>query len=125
MPPRRDELLDALRRLVHHARQVDQLLAESHLPAADARDVEEVVHEPRHVPHLATRRRERALADTWVRAIVLEEAHGVRHRREGVPQLVREHREELVLAAVGLAQLLVAPWSSAMSRSRSSAIAIA
>ena len=38
-----------------------------------------------------------------------EQVQGVQDRRQGVAQLVREHRQELVLAAVGLADLAVEP----------------
>ena len=66
--------------------------------------VEQVVEQPRHVPdlplddlvapadlRLASRRPMRAMCG------------GLADRRERIAELVREHREELVLAPVGLA----------------------
>ncbi len=75
------------------------------LARGDARDVEQVVHQPREVLHLAAHHLARPLAH---RAVVghAQDLDRVADRRQGIPQLVREHGEELVLATVGVAQLL-------------------
>ena len=83
---------------------VDRLARSAILPLRDARDVEQVVDQARHVRRLplddlaarrARRRSRRAVARISTR---------VADRGQRVAQLVREHGQELVLAAVGLAQ---------------------
>jgi len=76
-------------------RQLERLLAQLDLAARDARDVEQVVDEPHHVLDLALEDILRARVDT-LHAHHLQRGHD---GREGVAELVSEHREELVLDA--------------------------
>ncbi len=74
-----------------------RLLLDLDLAAGDAGDVEEVVDQPGQVADLALDHRalaRRALAH-------LDQLEGGEDRGQGVPQLVAEHGEELVLAAAG------------------------
>ena len=76
-------------------RDRDGRLPELDLSLGDARDVEEVIHEPRHVAHLA-------LDDLVLGSrgsARAQEREGGRDRGERVAELVRQHREELVLRA--------------------------
>ena len=87
--------------------ELDRLLLQHDLALADPRDVEELVHQPRELRHLAVdhvARHDEALLGGGDAA---HELHGVLDRRERIPQLVREHRQELVLAAVRVLQLLL------------------
>ena len=70
-----------------------------HLAARNTRDIEQVVHEARQMLHLALD--DRALP--FCRAIA-PQPHELKcglNRRERVSQLMAEHRQELVLGAVG------------------------
>src|SRR5436190_8475982 len=87
--------------------ELDRLLLQHDLALADARDVEELVHQPRELRHLAVdhvARHDQALLGG---GDAPHELHGVLDRRERIPQLVREHRQELVLAAVRVLQLFL------------------
>ena len=86
---------------------VERLAPELDRAARDARDVEEVVHEPRHLRHLAIHRLEERPAALGLEVAGLQHVQRGAHRRERVAQLVRERREELVLALVGPLDLLV------------------
>src|SRR5262249_29283932 len=48
----------------------------------------------------------RVLDDARIARPALQELEGVAHRGEGIPQLVGQHGEELVLAAIGGGELL-------------------
>ena len=73
----------------------------------DARDVEQVVEQPRHLPHLPLD----DAADVAQRGVVgqrqAQRRHAAADRRQRVAQLVGEHGQELVLAAVAVAQRLL------------------
>ena len=86
----------AMRELV----QIEPLALELDLPVRDARDVEQIVDEPRQLPHLPMEDRLRSRRLLAARRGVIEEVQAVADGRERVAQLVREHREELVLLAV-------------------------
>ena len=88
--------------------QVERLRAELDLPLGDPRDVEQVVDQAGELlrlpaDHLA------GPGELLVGAGRLGDLHGAVDRGQGVAQLVGEHGEELVLAAVVLAELLVEP----------------
>ena len=79
---------------------VHRLLAQLELVLRDPRDVEQVVDQADHVLHLAfgmCRARSTSAASSRVEPHDLQRAAD---RRERVAQLVREHRQELVLATV-------------------------
>jgi hypothetical protein len=90
-----------LERSHHHLSDLDALLAQLDLSARDARDVEQIVdqpHEMRDLPFddlLLVRRR----------AAQPHQLKGRDDRRERIAQLVAEHREKLVLRAIGRACL--------------------
>ena len=84
-------------------------LAQLDLAAADAGHVEQVVDQPHHLPqlplhHVARLRQHRRVRRRRASRSDLER---VADGRERVAQLVRERRQELVLAAVGLEQRLL------------------
>ena len=85
--------------------ELDPLPAQLELAARDARDVEQVVEQPRHVIDLAV---DHVAAPTSTaprsRAAVLLIVRRVADRRERIAQLVRQRRQELVLAAIGRPQ---------------------
>ena len=90
-------------------RQAELLGLDHHLALHDARDVQQVVDEPRHViglpaDHIAGPVH-RGLRDV----VALHDVHGVADRRQRVAQLVGQHRQELVLAPVGLLHGRVQP----------------
>ena len=73
------------------------------LAAADPRDVEEIVDETRELIALAVDDPLNASRRLFPRRRMGQDVRGIANRGEWVAQLVREHGEELVLAAVGLA----------------------
>ena len=85
------------------------LLAELDLPLGDAGDVHEVVDQPGQVGHLPLGHRPLGLALVGVADRVLQQVQGVPDRGQGVPQLVGQGREELVLPPIALPQGLVEP----------------
>ena len=94
----------------------------------DARDVEQVVDQAHQVPHLPLHRLHGALDPLRPRLRPRPDGAQKVQRaddgRERVAQLVRQQREELVLAPIGLGQLGGAVrCTSAVRRARSSAIA--
>src|SRR4051812_39034002 len=96
-----------LEREVDHRAEAHQLAADRELAARDARDVEEIVDEPRHLVDLAVDHRARPFELRREAALLGEQRDRVADRRERVAQLVRQHGEELVLAPVGFAQRLL------------------
>jgi hypothetical protein len=81
----------------------DPVAAQFEHAARDARDVEQVVDQARHLRDLALDHFDRFL-DFRIRQALQVEG-GVAHRRERVAKLVREDRDELVLAAAGFLAL--------------------
>ena len=96
--------LDAVR---DDARELDWLFLEHDLALADARHVEQLVHQARKLCHLPVDDVARHYHALLVRADAAHQLDGVADRRERVSQLVRQHRQELVLAAVRVLQLLL------------------
>ena len=102
MPPLLEQRLRRLDRLRHHARELERLLGEGDLAARHPRDVEQIVDEPHEVlglaqDHLPLVRRRHVAAQ-------LHELGGGEDGRQRVAELVRQQRQEFVLAAIGLAQ---------------------
>ena len=81
-----------------------RLLRQLDRASRDARDVEQIVDEPREMHGLAiddvARPAQLGVVDRQAR----HDLDGVANRRERIAQLVREDREELVLVPVGLDQ---------------------
>ena len=99
-----DQRPRGLHRRADHGLEIDVILLELELAARDARDVEQVVEQQRHVLHLALDDLAAPLALALVGGVRIEDAHGVADRRQRIAQLVRQRRQELVLAAIGLEQ---------------------
>ena len=85
----------------HDVRERERRAAELDFPARDAGEIEQVVHEPRQVRELAVQDGAGAARGVARGVGPIEQGERVPHRREGVAKLVREQREELVLAVVG------------------------
>ena len=96
-----------LERHVDHALEGDALLAHQQAAARNARDVEQVVDQARHLVDLAVDDLAAPLQLGFRRSLPLEDRHRVADRRERVAQLVGERGQELVLAPVGVAQRLL------------------
>ena len=92
--PRRDR--SASRSLEPAPDQID-------LAARQPRDVEQVVHQPRHVRDLALE--DLALTLQRGAAAQLHQLEGRQRRRQRIAQLVAEHRQEPILGAAGLLRL--------------------
>ena len=88
--------------------RVEELLLEANLAAGDPRDVEQVVDQADELPHLPL---DDVLGEVDVLRVVghLEDGDGVADGGERVPQLVGEHRQELVFSSVVLAELFIQP----------------
>ncbi len=97
-----------LHRLQEQGAQLYRLLAELDLALADARHVQQIVEQALHVLHLP--RNDGAVAGSLLflaRRGAIEDLDGAEDGRQRIAQLVRQHRQKLVLAAIGLAQLLL------------------
>ena len=90
--------------LLHHRRQFDPLLAEFQLAAGDAAHVQQVVHQPHHLPKLPLHHGAGLLSGVPV-GRQPDDLQGVADRGQRVAEFVGQRRQELVLAAVGLRQL--------------------
>src|SRR5262249_42746779 len=82
--------------------QVQALPGQVDLARGDARHVHEVVDQPRQVVDLAVQHGEGLGGGGGVAEAQAEDLHGVADGGQGVAQLVGEHGEEVVLAAVGV-----------------------
>ena len=87
--------------------EIDALLAQLDLAAGDARHFHQIVHEPDHVVDLPLHHVVRAAraAPSWP---AMRRMQRVVNRRQRVAQLVRERRQELVLAPIGFLERLAA-----------------
>ena len=103
MLPLLDERPDGLDGTVEDRADVDDFLAKLNFPSADAGDVEQVVNEPGELFDLPLDDL-RGPLERLVKFGLSCDEHGVADGGERVSELVGEHREELVLAAVRLAQ---------------------
>jgi hypothetical protein len=89
---------------IHHGRELDVLAPQRQLPARDTRHVEQIVEQARHVLHLAL---DDLAAPFYLRFGSIRRARDLRRladRRERIAHLVRQGREKLVLAPVGIFQ---------------------
>ena len=102
-----DERPARLHGVLHDRGQVDPLLAELELAPGDPRDIEQVVDQSHHLADLAFHHRAGRLDDLGLAVGQADDLERVADRRQRVPQFVRQGREELVLAAIGVAKLLV------------------
>src|SRR3954462_3015381 len=93
--------------LPDHFVELDRRSLELDLPPRDPGNVEEIVDQPGEVPDLPLD--DGALVDGDVAVAQADELERRHDGRERIAQLVAEHGEELVLAAVGLVRLLVGP----------------
>ena len=84
-----------------HRPQVDPGLAEFQLVAADAADVEDVVHEPHHLAQLPLHHRTGLLPCLRL-GRQAQQLQAVPQRDHRVAQFVGQGRQEHVLVAVGL-----------------------
>ena len=78
------------------------LLAQLQGAVRDARNIEQVVEQQRHVLHLAL---DHIAGPALLRVggvLVARDGGGLTDRRQRIAQLMRQRREEFVLAAVGL-----------------------
>ena len=100
-----DERPDGLDGVVHDRGELERLLSKLDLSERDATHVEQVVHEPHHVADLALHHVGAGGDDRGVIAGQAHDPERVADRRERVPQLVRQHREELVLSPVGVGEV--------------------
>jgi hypothetical protein len=90
------------RRAFDHRTELDTLLAQLYIAAANATDVEQVVDQAGQVCELPIHYRDRTRdASVVVRRETQKLEAGLKGS-EGVAELVRERRQELVLASVGL-----------------------
>ena len=96
-----------LDRMGYQLVEVDRPSLEDHLSAGEPGGVEEVADEPRQLRHLAGRDAEGTVVHVASRLGALQHVEAVGDRRQGVAQLVRQHGEVLVLAAVELEELVV------------------
>ena len=101
MPSLGDDRRDDLRGVLGEAGEVDGREPEGDPAALEPGDVEQVVDEPLHVQELAVEDRVDLGPGGRVAA---DEGGAVGHGRQGVAELVGEHRQVFVLAAVGLAE---------------------
>ena len=85
------------------------LLAQLQLVAGDAGDVQQVVDQPGQVLDLPLDHVAAPAELRLVRPLEAQHLHGVADRGQRVPQFVGQRRQELVLAAVGLLQLVQQP----------------
>src|SRR5262249_6400868 len=87
----------------------DALAAKLDLPQRDARDIEQIVHQPHQLAHLAVHHRAHLLGAPRVELASPEEVDAVAQWCERVAQLVAQGAEELVLALVGEAETALDP----------------
>ena len=104
MPLRFDERAYGLDRPRHHHRGVQASFLQVDLTGRDPRDIEQVVDESHKVMELTFGDVICGLAVMVGQSRQTEESECVAESRERIPELVREHGEELVLASVGFAQ---------------------
>ena len=91
----------------HHVRDPHMLFLDRHLSSCDARHVEEIFHEAGQVTDLAFD--DLTLPLQSAAAAKLHQLQRRQNRRQRIPELVPEHREELILGAVGGFRLLPGP----------------
>ena len=99
MLPLLEQRAGALDRRRDDVADFDRVPAKVDLAAGNPRDVEQIVDQPHQVAHLPVDDRPFALG-----AGIAAQRHQLQRRQDGrerIPQLVAEHRQELVLGAAG------------------------
>ena len=86
--------------------QIDALAAQLQAIVGDAADVEQVVHEPGHQCDLTLDHLRHAIDERIRLRAAFQERHRVADRCQRIAQFVRERRQELVLAPIGVPQRL-------------------
>jgi Tfp pilus assembly protein FimT len=94
-------------RVVDHRFQLDAAHLDRELAGVDARDVQQVVHQAHHLAQLAFHDVGGALGRLGVAAAQAQDVEAGADRRQRIAQLVRQGRQEFVLAAVGHDQRLL------------------
>ncbi len=87
--------------------QLDRRLAEFDLAAGDARDFQQVIDQADHVIHLPFHHLMHALDGTAFGVGQPEEMEAIADQGEQIAQLMGQHRQEFVFAAVGVFQCLL------------------
>src|SRR5215475_14029985 len=77
------------------------------LSAGDPRHIEEVVQQSGHVGDLPLDDLFRARMKFGFSRALLRRCQSIANRREGITQLVRQHRQELILLAIGYAEMIL------------------
>src|ERR1051326_3152514 len=104
MPALLDQWLDRFRRARDYRRQVYVFFAKDDLATADSGNVQEVINEASHLLDLPVNHVKVPLY-LWVLQFQHpQQLNGIADRREGIAQFMRKRRQELILAAVRLAQ---------------------
>jgi hypothetical protein len=98
----------AVHRVAQQAAELQPRRPEPELPLADPRHVEEVVEQVRHVPDLAADHGTGSRGRFRASVVPLEDLERVHDGRERAAELVGQRREELVLAAVRVAERVLA-----------------
>jgi hypothetical protein len=99
-----DQRTHLLDRVGDHVLEVELAKLEFDLAAGDARDVQQIVDQRRHVAGLARDDLAGALHHRGIDIEVREHGRGRDDRRQRIAQFMRQHGQELVLALVGFAQ---------------------
>ena len=100
-----DQGANGLDRLFHDAAQRHPFRLQADSSARDAGNLQEVVHQPRQVPHLPLNDGPGFLLQRVRAVLQAQDVQGVHDRRQRVAEFVREHCQELVLAAVRVGKL--------------------
>ena len=107
MPALFDQRANRLHRTFHDAAHGDPFLAKLNPAGGDAGDFQQVIHEMFQLPQLTFDDAAGLLLDRGSRSLLeTEQLHGVGDGGERVAQFVAEHRQELVLAVIGLLECL-------------------
>src|SRR5690348_4944714 len=89
-----EQWMRSVERVAERARHIHGLALQGDLAMRDPRDIEESADQMHEVPEVTVENRQLA---SQVSIAQLDEIHRSHHRGERVPQLVTEHREELIL----------------------------
>ncbi|MGC3967626.1 MAG: hypothetical protein QM775_09720 [Pirellulales bacterium] len=109
MAPLDDHRSDRLQHVFHELAGFHTLPLELDLALRDPRDVEQIVHEPNEMVELTAHHRVQIRRFFFVRTASVEQVESVFQRRQRIAQLVRKHREKLVLTSVGFAGMSIEP----------------
>ena len=107
MPSGFDQWAADLDRAANRGRELDSLLPQLDLVLRDACHVEQVVHESDHLPDLALHHLDGLAERRRVGLCPAQDLQAVADRRERVPELMGEQRQEVCLPPVGFLQLLL------------------